>query len=82
MGVLWAVDGRQIFLQMIGGLPESQYLNAVRVNGVTQRDAVIVTEHPQRHTLAQVWRMMFEKKVSVWVLLHEYEPEQGVSMVF
>ncbi|KAG7153393.1 Receptor-type tyrosine-protein phosphatase alpha-like, partial [Homarus americanus] len=69
------VDGRQVFLQMLGGQAESQYVNAVRVNGVTQRDAVIVTEHPLVHTLPQVWRMVYERKVCAWVILHTY-PDQ------
>ncbi|XP_045621693.2 receptor-type tyrosine-protein phosphatase epsilon [Procambarus clarkii] len=70
------VDGRQVFLQMICGRPESQYVNAVRVNGVTQRDAVIVTEHPLPCTLAHVWRMMYERKVCAWVILHHHPHHQ------
>ncbi|CAL4156063.1 unnamed protein product, partial [Meganyctiphanes norvegica] len=47
------VDGRQVFLQMVGGKGESQYINAVRVNGLRQRDAILVTEHPMIHTVHQ-----------------------------
>lgn len=79
MAVFAAVDGRQVFLQMICGRPESQYVNAVRVNGVTQRDAVIVTEHPLPCTLAHVWRMMYERKVCAWVILHHHPHHQQVS---
>lgn len=64
------VDGRQVFLYMINGQRESQYINAVRVDGVDCPDANIVTEHPLPFTLQRVWRMMYEKRVSTWVLLH------------
>nr|XP_027222755.1 receptor-type tyrosine-protein phosphatase S-like [Penaeus vannamei] len=70
------VDGRQVFLQMVNGQAESQYINAVRLNGVTQRDATVVMEHPQPDTLPQAWRMIYEKKVSAWVLLNTYGEDE------
>lgn len=68
-----AVDGRQVFLQMVGGLGASQYLNAVRVHSMRQRDALIVTEHPLMGTLDRAWRMIYEKKALAWVILHQHE---------
>ncbi|XP_063593983.1 receptor-type tyrosine-protein phosphatase alpha-like [Penaeus indicus] len=73
---LLPVDGRQVLLQMVNGQAESQYINAVRLNGVTQRDATVVMEHPLPETLAQAWRMIYEKKVSAWVLLNAYGEDE------
>ncbi|XP_042886469.1 receptor-type tyrosine-protein phosphatase S-like [Penaeus japonicus] len=70
------VDGRQVFLQMVNGKGESQYINAIYLNSVTQRDAMIALEHPLRDTLAQAWRMMYERKVSAWVVLNTYDEDK------
>ncbi|CAL4091164.1 unnamed protein product, partial [Meganyctiphanes norvegica] len=69
------MDGRQVFLQMVGGKGESQYINAVRVNGLRQRDAILVTEHPMIHTVHQAWRMAYEKRVGAWLLLQETQQD-------
>lgn len=77
-----AVDGRQVFLQMVGGMGASQYLNAVRVHGMRQRDAQIVTEHPLTGTLDRAWRMIYEKRALAWVIIHQHEDmevsEEGI----
>ncbi|XP_047487038.1 receptor-type tyrosine-protein phosphatase S-like [Penaeus chinensis] len=73
---LLPVDGRQVLLQMVNGQAETQYINAVRLNGVTQHDAMVVMEHPLPETLPQAWRMIYEKKVSAWVLLNAYGEDE------
>ncbi|KAK3853610.1 hypothetical protein Pcinc_039863 [Petrolisthes cinctipes] len=70
------VDGRQVFLQTVGGRGDSQYLNAVRVHGMRQRDALIVTEHPLTGTLDRAWRMIYEKRALAWVIIHKHTDEK------
>ncbi|XP_066967327.1 receptor-type tyrosine-protein phosphatase F-like isoform X2 [Macrobrachium rosenbergii] len=65
-------DSRMIFLQYASGREESQYINAALVKSLEAQ--VIVAEHPQTHTLCRVWQMVYEKRVSVWTLLHSFPP--------
>ncbi|KAG0713343.1 Receptor-type tyrosine-protein phosphatase T [Chionoecetes opilio] len=66
-------DGRHIILKM-NDLINDKYMNMVRVRGANLRDTFLVTEHPMAHTVARVWRIAYMAQVSVWIFIHEYEP--------
>ncbi|XP_069171279.1 receptor-type tyrosine-protein phosphatase mu [Procambarus clarkii] len=63
-------DKRMVFLQNLGGGLESQYINVVRVNGIDQKDAYLAGEHPLPHTVGNLWRLVYERRVPVWIQLH------------
>ncbi|KAG0711175.1 Receptor-type tyrosine-protein phosphatase alpha [Chionoecetes opilio] len=65
-------DRRMVFVQGQGDGVDSQYINVVRINGVDQKDAYLAGEHPQSHTLGRMWRLVYERKVAVWVLVHTF----------
>ncbi|XP_063872342.1 receptor-type tyrosine-protein phosphatase epsilon-like isoform X3 [Scylla paramamosain] len=64
-------DKRMMFVQMYGTGNDSQYVNIIRVHGFDRKDAYMAGEHPQPHTLAKIWRLVYEQRVSVWLLLQE-----------
>ncbi|XP_069171306.1 receptor-type tyrosine-protein phosphatase mu isoform X3 [Procambarus clarkii] len=72
-GILPA-DSRMVFLQSLGGGLETQYVNVARVNGMDRKDAYMIGEHPQSHTVRDLWRLVYERRVPVWTLLHTLPP--------
>nr|XP_045622651.1 receptor-type tyrosine-protein phosphatase epsilon-like isoform X3 [Procambarus clarkii] len=67
-------DSRMVFLQSLGGGLETQYVNVARVNGMDRKDAYMIGEHPQSHTVRDLWRLVYERRVPVWTLLHTLPP--------
>ncbi|XP_068202261.1 uncharacterized protein [Palaemon carinicauda] len=65
-------DSHRIYLQMVNGEEESQYINAVHIHGFSKSDRFLVTEHPLRQTQAKFWRMIMEKKCPFVVLINHY----------
>ncbi|KAK4321575.1 hypothetical protein Pmani_007645 [Petrolisthes manimaculis] len=65
-------DSRLVFLQGMVGSTASQYINVVRINGLDRKDAYLAGEHPQEHTVESAWRLVMERRVSVWVQLHTF----------
>ncbi|XP_068225643.1 receptor-type tyrosine-protein phosphatase epsilon-like [Palaemon carinicauda] len=63
-------DSRMIHLEKTRNREESQYINAVSMESMNGQ--VIVAEHPQRHTISRMWQMVYEKKISVWTLIHSF----------
>ncbi|XP_069936126.1 receptor-type tyrosine-protein phosphatase epsilon [Cherax quadricarinatus] len=63
-------DNRMVFLQNFGDNLESQYINVVRVNGMDMKNAYLAGEHPQQHTLDSIWRLVYERRVPLWVVIH------------
>ncbi|KAK3878592.1 hypothetical protein Pcinc_016804 [Petrolisthes cinctipes] len=65
-------DSRLVFLQSMVGNTASQYINVVRINGLDCKDAYLAGEHPQENTVEAAWRLVMERRVSVWVHLHMF----------
>ncbi|XP_063889466.1 receptor-type tyrosine-protein phosphatase F-like isoform X2 [Scylla paramamosain] len=65
-------DSRLVMVQGEGQGTDSHYLNVIRINTVDRKDAYLAGEHPQRHTLGKMWRLVYERSVAVWVLLHSF----------
>ncbi|XP_068202264.1 receptor-type tyrosine-protein phosphatase C-like isoform X1 [Palaemon carinicauda] len=65
-------DSHRIYLQMVNGEEESQYINAVHIHGFSKSDRFLVTEHPLRQTQAKFWRMIMEMKCPSVVLINHY----------
>ncbi|KAK8746047.1 hypothetical protein OTU49_017239 [Cherax quadricarinatus] len=66
-------DTQRIFLEMENGKMLSQYINAVRLNGLDHPNTMVATEHPLPSTLAKFWRLVVEKKCPNVVLINTYE---------
>ncbi|XP_042242893.1 receptor-type tyrosine-protein phosphatase C-like [Homarus americanus] len=66
-------DSRRIYLHMINGQPETQYINAVWIPGLNQQRAVIVTEHPLPATLPKFWRLVAEEKCPFVILINQFD---------
>ncbi|CAL4115790.1 unnamed protein product, partial [Meganyctiphanes norvegica] len=65
-------DNRVIFLPPNAGSSHPVYINASRVDSLRKKDNFIVTEHPMSSTLPIAWKMVLEKQINVWVLLHTF----------
>lgn len=65
-------DGRMIFLYVLTSDSCSQYINATFVNGFDKKDEFVAMEHPMEHTLDTAWRMIYERKMPVWILVHAF----------
>ncbi|XP_042869783.1 receptor-type tyrosine-protein phosphatase epsilon-like [Penaeus japonicus] len=65
-------DGRMIFLYVLTSDSCSQYINATFVNGFEKKDEFVAMEHPMEHTLDTAWRMVYERKLPVWILVHSF----------
>ncbi|KAK4317461.1 hypothetical protein Pmani_011463 [Petrolisthes manimaculis] len=63
-------DSRLVCLHGMVGNTASQYINVVRINGLDCTDAYLAGEHPQEHTVESAWKLVMERRVSVWVHLH------------
>ncbi|CAL4062099.1 unnamed protein product, partial [Meganyctiphanes norvegica] len=66
-------DKHVIFLPADAGSSHPVFVNATRVNSLQRKDGFIVTEHPMSSTLPIVWKMVLEKQINVWVLLHTFQ---------
>lgn len=42
------------------------------------QDAYIAGEHPQKHTLAKMWKLVYEMQVGAWLMLHSFPPDDKV----
>ncbi|ROT69632.1 putative receptor-type tyrosine-protein phosphatase S-like [Penaeus vannamei] len=60
---------------------EAQYINAIRVTGLTNKEAFMVTEHPLASTSERFWRLVAEKCCPVVVFLNEFSDEEEFPAV-
>ncbi|XP_069185384.1 uncharacterized protein [Procambarus clarkii] len=66
-------DTRRIFLKMEGDEMLSQYINAVRLDGLDEPDTMIVTEHPLPSTLNKFWKLVVEKKCPSIIFINTFD---------
>ncbi|XP_067118513.1 receptor-type tyrosine-protein phosphatase mu-like [Centruroides vittatus] len=52
---------------------ESNYINAVYIDGYKQKDSFIVTEIPLPNTVSDFWRMMLNSESNTLILLNELD---------
>ena len=53
--------------------PNSDYINAVYVDGFRVKDQFIVTQFPLESTISDFWRLISVKTVSLIVVLNEID---------
>lgn len=66
-------DTRRIFLEMEGGEMLSQYINAVRLDGLDEPNTMIATEHPLPSMLNKFWKLVVEKKCPSIILINTFD---------
>ncbi|RWS32026.1 tyrosine-protein phosphatase 69D-like protein [Leptotrombidium deliense] len=85
-------DQTRVKLSLIDGVPGSDYINADFVEGYKSRKLYICAQGPLDRTTADFWRMIYEHKVSVIVMLTgieehgkikcaQYWPDEGVKQI-
>lgn len=42
------------------------------------QDEFVAMEHPMEHTLDTAWRMIYERKMPVWILVHAFPDHDKV----
>ena len=53
----------------MAGIPGSNYINANFVDGYEKKNSYIATQAPLQHTISDFWRMVWESKCQVIVML-------------
>ncbi|CAG2121279.1 unnamed protein product, partial [Medioppia subpectinata] len=69
-------DQTRVILNTIEGIPGSDYINADFVEGYKRRKVFICAQGPTQKTVNDFWRMIYEQKCRVIVMLTGIE-EQG-----
>jgi len=62
-------ENTRVKLQAIPGVAGSDYINASWIDGYKQRGAFIATQGPMEHTVADFWRMTWERECHCIVML-------------
>ncbi|XP_053269491.1 receptor-type tyrosine-protein phosphatase epsilon isoform X6 [Pleuronectes platessa] len=81
-------DHSRVVLTQLDGNLCSDYVNASYIDGYTEKNKFIAAQGPKEETLADFWRMIWEKKVATVVMLTnlkerkedkccQYWPDQG-----
>lgn len=73
-------DSRSIFLNTGDGQISSQYINAVRINGLDKPDTLIVTEHPLQSSVLKFWHLVIEKNCLSVILLNSFDVSEQVML--
>ncbi|XP_064626438.1 receptor-type tyrosine-protein phosphatase mu-like [Lineus longissimus] len=58
----------------------TSYINAVFIDGYSKRDTFIVSEMPQAHTVIDLWRLVYDHRVTSIVMLNSLESSDHDSI--
>lgn len=62
-------DYNRVVLEKVGGLQDSDYVNASYVDSLLKPNAYIVTQGPVEETVQAYWRMVWQENISAIVML-------------
>ncbi|XP_026482442.1 receptor-type tyrosine-protein phosphatase C-like [Ctenocephalides felis] len=65
--------GRVVITRAILANPDSDYINAVLVDGFKTKEQFIVTHFPLEQTIDNYWRMIFDKRVKIVIVFNEVD---------
>ncbi|XP_078484648.1 receptor-type tyrosine-protein phosphatase F [Ciona intestinalis] len=68
-----AYDHSRLTLSPIDGVPGSDYINANYISGYRRQNAYIATQGPMRETLSDFWRMVWEQRSTIIVMMTKCE---------
>nr|XP_009668857.1 PREDICTED: receptor-type tyrosine-protein phosphatase epsilon [Struthio camelus australis] len=81
-------DHSRVILTQVDGVPSSDYINASYIDGYKEKNKFIAAQGPKQETVNDFWRMIWEQKSAVIVMLtnlkerkedkcYQYWPDQG-----
>uniref|UniRef100_A0A8C9FFD6 protein-tyrosine-phosphatase n=1 Tax=Pavo cristatus TaxID=9049 RepID=A0A8C9FFD6_PAVCR len=81
-------DHSRVMLTQVDGVPPSDYINASYIDGYKEKNKFIAAQGPKQETVNDFWRMIWEQKSAVIVMLtnlkerkedkcYQYWPDQG-----
>ncbi|XP_048256543.1 receptor-type tyrosine-protein phosphatase T-like isoform X2 [Haliotis rufescens] len=62
-------DYNRVVLDKLPGDPSSDYVNASYINGFSKKQAYIAAQAPNKKTVADFWRMIYQKNLTKIVML-------------
>ncbi|CAH8633839.1 unnamed protein product [Schistosoma bovis] len=74
-----AYDHSRVVLQSIDCVPGSDYINANYIDGYRRMNAYIATQGPTPETFSDFWRMIWEQRVSIIVMMTRLEERSRVK---
>ncbi|KAF5402068.1 Receptor-type tyrosine-protein phosphatase delta [Paragonimus heterotremus] len=74
-----AYDHSRVILQSIDCVPGSDYINANYIDGYKRPNAYIATQGPMPETYSDFWRMIWEQRVFIIVMMTRLEERSRVK---
>ncbi|XP_077445139.1 receptor-type tyrosine-protein phosphatase delta-like isoform X32 [Stigmatopora argus] len=74
-----AYDHSRVLLSAIDGIPGSDYINANYVDGYRKQNAYIATQGSLPETFGEFWRMIWEQRSAVVVMMTKLEERSRVK---
>lgn len=74
-----AYDHTRLTLSPIDGVPGSDYINANYISGFRKQNAYIATQGPLKNTIHDFWRMVWEQRCQLIVMMTKCEEKNKVK---
>ncbi|XP_021105537.1 receptor-type tyrosine-protein phosphatase F isoform X11 [Heterocephalus glaber] len=74
-----AYDHSRVILTSIDGVPGSDYINANYIDGYRKQNAYIATQGPLPETMGDFWRMVWEQRTAIVVMMTRLEEKSRVK---
>ncbi|CAH8437384.1 unnamed protein product [Dicrocoelium dendriticum] len=74
-----AYDHSRVILQSIESVPGSDYINANYIDGYKKPNAYIATQGPMPETYSDFWRMIWEQRVFIIVMMTRLEERARIK---
>ncbi|KAL5103164.1 Receptor-type tyrosine-protein phosphatase delta [Taenia crassiceps] len=74
-----AYDHSRVILRALEGVPGSDYINANYIDGYKKPNCYIATQGPLPETYSDFWRMIWEQRVSIIVMMTRLEERARIK---
>ncbi|KAM8882606.1 receptor-type tyrosine-protein phosphatase delta isoform 7-T7 [Synchiropus picturatus] len=74
-----AYDHSRVLLSAVDGIPGSDYINANYIDGYRKQNAYIATQGALPETFGEFWRMIWEQRSSIIVMMTKLEERSRVK---
>ncbi|NWH39981.1 PTPRE phosphatase, partial [Chloropsis hardwickii] len=72
-------DHSRVILTQIDGVPASDYINASYIDGYKEKNKFIAAQGPKQETVNDFWRMIWEQKSAIIVMLTNLKERKEVK---